>query len=69
MGVAKRQRRRKAHKNGAKGNLRTRVRTSDETNSPICIGQAQGRGGDKGIKGRSQDELRPLLWGWLVYMP
>ena len=33
MVVAKRQRKGKAHKNGTKENLRTGVRTSDETNS------------------------------------
>ena len=32
---------------------------------PICIGQAQG-GGDKK---RSQDGLRPLIWGWTALMP
>lgn len=48
MVVATRQRKGKAHQNGTKENLQTKVRTSGETNtpasaSPICIGQAWGR--------------------------
>ena len=67
--VAKRQRKRKAHKKGTKENLETRVRTSGKTNttpflvSPICIGQARGEE-TKRVKRGSQDRLRPLLWGW-----
>ena len=34
MALAKRQRKEKAHENGTKENLRTGVRTSDETNNP-----------------------------------
>ena len=34
MSVAKRQRKEKAHKNRTKDGLRTRMRTSGETNSP-----------------------------------
>ena len=34
MAVAKRQRKEKAHENGTKGYLQTRVRTSGETNTP-----------------------------------
>ena len=69
MVVAKRQRKVKAWKNGTKENLRTRVRTLGETNSLICIGQDQGGGGDKCIKGGSQDGLRPLLCGQPDFMP
>ena len=69
MVVAKKQKRRKACENGARENSRTRVRTSCETNSPNCIVQAQGGGGDKGIKGGSQAGLRPLLWGQPALTP
>ena len=41
MVVAKKQKRRKACENGARENSRTRVRTSGETKSPNCIGQAK----------------------------
>ena len=47
MAVAKRKRKEKAHGNGTKENLRTRVRTTGETAllaSPIYIGQAPGAG-------------------------
>ena len=69
MVVAKRQKRRKACVNGARENPRTRVRTLGETNSLICIGQDQGGGGDKCIKGGSQDGLRPLLCGQPALTP
>ena len=53
MVVAKRQRKGKAHENGTKGNPRTRVRTSGETNMPRC-GQPHlhraGSGGRRQIK-------------------
>ena len=53
MVVAKRQRKGKAHENGTKGNPRTRVRTSGETNMPLC-GQPNlhraGSGGRRQIK-------------------
>ena len=56
--VAKRQRKGKAHENGTKENLRTRVRTSGETNSPLGqpnLHRAGSGGGDKQIRGGSQD--------------
>ena len=53
MVVAKRQKRRKACEDGARENPRTQVRTLGETNSLICIKQAQDGGGDKHIKGGS----------------
>ena len=40
--MAKRQRKEKVCENGAGENPQTRVRTSGEKNSPICMGQDQG---------------------------
>ena len=37
--------------------------------SPVCTGQARGRGGDKHIKGGSQDGLRPFLLGQPALVP
>jgi len=57
MAVIKRQRKGKAWENGAKENLKTRVRTSGETaflGSPIYKGQAQEEE-TKTYKKRSQD--------------
>ena len=72
MVVAKRQRKENAPQNGTKVNLRTRVRISGETNSPPgwpSLHRADAEGGDKWIKGGSQDRLRPLLWGWPALTP
>ena len=72
MAVAKRQRQEKACKNDTKENLRTEVRTSGETHSPL--GQPSfhrtGSGArDKCIKRGSQDGLRPPFWGQPALMP
>ena len=74
MAVAKRQRKGKGHENGAKENLQTGMRNSDETNTPLSwLAQfAQGRliGEEtKSIKRGSQDGLRPLLWGQPALTP
>ena len=65
MVVAKRQRKGKAHKNGTKENLRTRVRTSGETKPSWLAQFTWGR-----LRGRRQTDerrkprpLRPLLLG------
>ena len=69
MAVAKRQRKRKAHKKGTKEKFTDLSKNLSETNTPpswlalLYIGQAQERG-EKCIKRGSQDRLRPLLWGW-----
>ena len=72
--VAKRQRKVKAWENGTKENLRTRVRPSGDTNTrPSWLAQfAQGRLSREEtnrVKRRSQDRLRPLLWGRLALTP
>ena len=72
MVVAKRQRRENAPQNGTKVNLRTRVRISGETNSPPgwpSLHRADAEGGDKWIKGGSQDGLRSFLWGQPALTP
>ena len=74
MVVAKRQKRRKTHENGARENPWTGVRTSGETNTPLFgqpnLHRVGSRVGvrNKLIKGGSQDRLRPFLWGWPTLM-
>ena len=69
MVVTKRQRKGKVRKNGTQETSRTRVRTSGETDSlpgwPSLHTADSGRAVEdtKHVKRRSQDRLRPLLWG------
>ena len=75
MVVAKRQRKGKVREKEQSKNLRTRVRTSGETNMPpsclalICTGQALVGEETKHIKRGSQDVLRPLFWGQPTLTP
>ena len=74
MLMAKRQRKRKALKNGTKENPRTEVRTSVKQTRRL-LGQlslhraGSRRGGDRRVKGGSQAGLGPLLRGWPALTP
>ena len=72
MAVSKRQRKEKARENDTKENLRTKVRTSGEANSPPgqpSFRRAGSGARDTRIKRGSQDGSRPPLWGWPALTP